>query len=164
MIDDKLNWDAHINYIKGKIAKAVGILSKARKYISAPYLLTLYYAFLYPYINYCIEVWGSAATTRMQSLIKLQKTSVRIITSSRYRDHTAPLFLKLGILTIENLYILKILMCMYKIHHGLLPPVLDHMFVRNNAVHNYNTRGSSLFRTPVAKLKCLSQPSGTLVE
>ena len=157
MIDNKLNWGFHINYIKSKIAKAVGILSKARKYISTPYLLTLYYAFLYPYLNYCIEVWGSAATTRMQTLIKLQKASVRIITSSRYRDHTAPLFQKLGILPIDKLYIWKVLIFMYKFHHGLQPPVLNHMFIRNSAMHDYDTRGRNLFRTPSSKLKCLSQ-------
>ena len=157
MIDNKLNWDFHINYIKSKLSKAVGILSKARKYISAPYLLTMYYAFLYPYINYCIEVWGSAASTRMQSLIKLQKKSVRIITSSSYREHTAPLFLKLGILTIEKLYILKLLIFMYKFQNDLLPPVLNDMFVKNNHTHNYDTRGSILLRTPFSNLKCLDQ-------
>ena len=157
MIDNKLNWDFHINYIKSKIAKAVGIISKARKFISSRYLITLYYAFLYPYINYCIEVWGSAASTRMQSLIKLQKRAVRIITSSGYRDHTAPLFIKLGILPIEKLYILKILIFMYRFHHDILPPVLGTMFAKNNATHEYNTRGSKFLRTPSSNLKCLDQ-------
>ena len=157
MIDSKLNWDFHINYIKGKISKAVGILSKARKFISSPYLITLYYAFLYPYLNYCIEVWGGAATTRMDSLIKLQKKAVRIITSSGYRDHTAPLFLRLKILNLEKLYILKILTFMYKFHHNILPPVLENVFVRNNANHNYDTRKGSLFKIFKSEKNCLSQ-------
>ena len=34
---------------------------------------TLYYAFLYPYFNYCVEIWGNTYSAYMDHLIKLQK-------------------------------------------------------------------------------------------
>ena len=33
---------------------------KARQYLSKCTLLNLYYAYIYPYMTYCIEIWGSA--------------------------------------------------------------------------------------------------------
>ena len=40
-IDDKLSWERHITYIKAKVAKGIGIINKARKYLSLSCLKTL---------------------------------------------------------------------------------------------------------------------------
>ena len=90
MVDDQLNWTDHVNYIRNKIAKGIGIISKARKYLNINSLGTLYYSFLYPYFDYCIEEWGSATDSRIQILIELQKKAIRIISSSGYLSHTEP--------------------------------------------------------------------------
>ena len=62
-IDCKMSWINHINHVKSKVAKGIGILCKARKYLKRSTLLTLYYSFIYPYITYCLEVWGNANNT-----------------------------------------------------------------------------------------------------
>ena len=60
MLDSKLSWNSHIEYISKKISKGIGILCKARKYLPKNTLITLYYSFVYPYLNYCLEVWGKS--------------------------------------------------------------------------------------------------------
>ena len=60
IIDQHLTWEKHICHVKKKAAKGVGILSKAKKVLNLKALRTLYYSFVYPYLDYCIEVWGSA--------------------------------------------------------------------------------------------------------
>ena len=65
IIDDKLSWDYHIKHIKNKVAKGIGIISKSKKYLNKSCLRTLYYSFIYPYLTYCIEVWGSATQSRL---------------------------------------------------------------------------------------------------
>ena len=60
IIDSKLTWKEHINHIRNKISKALGILYKSRKIFKVSTLLTIYYSFVYPYLIYCIEIWGSA--------------------------------------------------------------------------------------------------------
>ena len=42
IIDSKLTWKPHIQYIATKVAKATGILNKARRYFSRKTLITLY--------------------------------------------------------------------------------------------------------------------------
>ena len=60
IIDNKLNWAAHIAQVKSKLSKCVGILIKARPCLSRKCLLDLYYSFAYPYLIYCLEIWGHA--------------------------------------------------------------------------------------------------------
>ena len=79
LIDSKLTWCNHISYLKRKISKGIGILCKLRKCFSSSTLLTLYYSFIYPYLLYCIEVWGNTSQCYVFPLFKLQKKAIRII-------------------------------------------------------------------------------------
>ena len=46
---------------------------KARQYMNKSSLVNLYYSYVYPYLTYCIEVWGCAYPTHLQCLFLLQK-------------------------------------------------------------------------------------------
>ena len=82
IIDDKLKWTEHIQYIKNKISKSIGILIKIRPYLDKVTLRNLYFTFVYPYLIYCVEVWGNACDTHLDPIIKIQKKCVRVITFS----------------------------------------------------------------------------------
>ena len=73
IIDDKLSFYRHISYIKNKISKGMGIIIKARKYLNGKFLLDLYHAFVYPYLTYCIEVWGKMSNIHLDALVKIFK-------------------------------------------------------------------------------------------
>ena len=70
IIDSNLNWAAHILYIKSKISKSIGILLKIRKFIPNNTMRNMYFTFIYPYLIYCIEVWGNAQHTHLDPLKK----------------------------------------------------------------------------------------------
>ena len=53
IIDAKLSWVDHIQFIKKKISKGLGILCMAKRVLKLPNLLTLYYSFIYPNTLYC---------------------------------------------------------------------------------------------------------------
>ena len=72
-IDSLLSWQQHISNVKGKVARALGIICKAKKNLSKESLITLYYSIIYPYLIYCVEVWGNASATHVISLFNLQK-------------------------------------------------------------------------------------------
>ena len=98
LIDCKLNWAEHIRYIKNKIAKSLGIIFKIRIFVDKHTLRNMYFTFIYPYLIYCIEVWGNANEMQLTTLVKIQKKSIRLITLSHNLDHTEPLFERLNIL------------------------------------------------------------------
>ena len=52
IIDDQLKWLEHIQYIKNKVLKSIGIFCKVKKYLDQQTLHNLYYTFVYPYVIY----------------------------------------------------------------------------------------------------------------
>ena len=79
IIDNQLNWFEHIKYISRKITKCIGVIIKARKSFYTDTLLSLYNTLIFPYISYCIHVWGTAAEIHIKKIHILQKKIVRII-------------------------------------------------------------------------------------
>ena len=75
----------HINYIKDKIAKSVGILKRLKYSLPENTLNTLYNTLILPYLNYCNIIWAN--NKRMQPLLMLQKCSMRIISHSSNNTH-----------------------------------------------------------------------------
>jgi hypothetical protein len=158
IIDSKLNWSSHINMVKNKVSKGIGIICKVKNVLAQNTLLTLYYSFIYPYLIYCIENWGCAAKTYVNSLFKLQKRVVRIIYYARFHAHTEPIFHDLNVLPLHKIFIFQVLMFMYKVYHDMLPKCFQNRFVLHQEIHNYQTRHRSLFRTPFMSLS-ISQRS-----
>jgi len=48
IVDEYLMWREHINIVKNKISRGLGIICKARKLLNISTLISLYYAFIYP--------------------------------------------------------------------------------------------------------------------
>ena len=71
IVDHKLYWIEHISYVRNKVSKGIGIMYKARRFLNKNSLLSLYHSYIYPYLIYCIEVWGCAARTLSLSFIIL---------------------------------------------------------------------------------------------
>ena len=151
IVDNKLSWSYHIQYIKKKIAKGIGVICRAKRLLSVKTLCTLYYSFVYPYFNYAAEVWGGACANHLLAIIKLQKKVIRIITNSRRNEHSLPLFQKLNILRFEEINYYKIALMMFKVYHKNTPVVFSNLFVRNTDIHDHKTRQAGHFHVPYAR-------------
>ena len=103
-LDESLKFKDHIEYVVGKISKAVGILYKLKSSLPNFALKALYYSLVHPYMNYCNLIWGGTFPTHLYPLIILQKRIMRIIFNRPYLEHTKPLFLEARILQIGDLY------------------------------------------------------------
>ena len=60
VIDNDLSWLSHISYIKTKISKSLGVIYRAKKFLTKKALLNIYYAYVFPYYMLCVEIWGNA--------------------------------------------------------------------------------------------------------
>ena len=144
IIDDTISWVHHITYIKNKISKGIGIMSKASKYLKRKSLLTLYYSYIYPYMIYCIEAWGNASNCHLDQLYITQKKIIRLISFTNYDIPSAVTFKNLEILPLNKLVYNRIGIMMYKYSNNLLPPAINDLYVPNNDVHKYSTRQKHL--------------------
>ena len=92
ILDSSLNWHEHLLYTSKKVAKTIGILSRARQFFNKKTLTQLYYSFAYPYLIYCNIIWGNASKTNLWPLFKLQKMAIRMISNTKRRISTQPDF------------------------------------------------------------------------
>ena len=151
IIDQNLTFYNHIQYMKGKISRALGILYKCRKYVNRSTLLTLYNAFVYPYFNYCISIWGGTYDSYLQPLIKLQKRAIRIIANVGWRANTAPLFKELNILTLPELHVYFVQLFVFKYNDNSLPEIFREFYNRNSSIHSHYTRQANQLHPPNSK-------------
>ena len=147
-VDSSLTWQDHIQYIEGKIARALGVICKARKFFYTATLKTLYYSFLYPYLNYCIEVWGNTFPTYITPLNRLQNRAIRIILGCNERAHLQPLYTSLKMFDISKIYMYNVQMFMFKRYHCLLPDIFNSFFCKNIDITGRETRQSENLRIP----------------
>jgi len=126
LIDQNLDWKQHTSHIALKVSKSLGILNRIKALLSTELLKTLYYTMIHPYFVYCILIWGGASKLAINKLSCLQKRAVRILTHSNFRAHTNPLFLRLQILKLPDLYHLQLGIFMFKAKYHLLPSSSSH--------------------------------------
>ena len=110
---------------------------------------------MYPYLCYCIEIWGSTYNTHLTSLYNIQKRALKIIFSLPIRTNTDFLFKKSHIFKLSEVYYYHVALFMYKYINGSLPSVFDNMFTINNQYHNYFTRQCGLFHIPYVRTQSI---------
>ena len=103
-IDNRLKFSDHINNICSKVSKSIGVMYKLKHVVRASTLKSLYYALIFPYLNYCVVIWGAAYDNHLEPLFLLQKKAIRIINKAPYLAHTNPLFLSNKILKLKDLF------------------------------------------------------------
>ena len=151
IIDKNLTWKDHILCVSGKIARGLDMIIKARKYLNKAALMSLYYSFIYPYLTYCNQIWGTAYPTHQTKLIVIQKKAVRSIAGAKYRAPTDALFSDLGILKFVDVNIYLTMLFMFRVHNNMVPDQFQMMFNYNRDIHPYVTRQSNHLHTPMAK-------------
>ena len=75
-----------------------------------------------------------------QTYAELQKKAIRIFTSSKCIAHANPLFPKLKLLNLDDLYKHHLGMFKHKATNKQLPISMSAMFLRNDDVHKLNLR------------------------
>ena len=131
IIDEKLSWIPHVNYLAKKLKSCAGIINRIRDCIPPSMYKSIYHTLFESHLSYGITVWGGIPKNRLKPLFILQKRCMRILfgdkasyldkfsTCARSRprlenqilgaeffskEHTKPLFRENMIMTFQNLY------------------------------------------------------------
>ena len=146
MIDSTLSWHTHIENIFKKMSRGIGLLYIIRPFVNIKIMKTLYYSLIYPHLLYAIEVWGSASTSDINSLLVLQKRIIRLLSNSdtRHSDYSFPpsnpLFFKEQLLKVQDIFKMRISNFIYNCLNKTSPVNFQLWFRLTIQVHNHNTR------------------------
>ena len=142
IIDEKLSWKDHIEYVCKKVSKACGIFAKLRHCASVEILRDIYYALFYSYMRYGITIWGNACETALSPLQTLLHRAARIMTFAPFgRIDIFPLLNYLEILDIKDIFTLETAKLIFKVRNDMIPiPLKNYFEVRTRVAHRYNLR------------------------
>ena len=68
---------------------------------------------------------------------------------SYYLAHTNPLFLSMKVLPLRKIFFHRVGLVMYKYSNHRLPECIAQLYLRNDSIHEHNTRGSQVLRVPL---------------
>ena len=164
IINDCLSWDLHKQHIHNKISKTTGLLYKCKEVMEEQGLIRMYKAFIQPYFNYAIEVWGHSVKSDTDMLVKLQSKVLRIVFNCK-RSEDAWRHNKGQIDNITALYEKAITKLCFKHHIETLPltfatnimPQFNHCQLQNkitrislNTMYDYK----QIFGNSTLKISC----------
>ena len=153
-LDDKLNWDIHVNKLVNKLKYGVGMLRHSKNLLSIKAKKLLYFGQIHSNLSYSICIWGMMLQNGLtQKLSKIQNNAVKLI------DPTSKVecfYQKHRILKFDDM--VKVEQCKlgYKLCHGLLPTAMasnmtkDHQNEFLAKGHRYSTRNKAIPNLPKA--------------
>ena len=103
LIDSKLSWNHHIDYLKKKLNSGISIIYKLRRFLNEKQLKDIYFAFIHSNILYGLEVWGAADKSKLSSVSNLLDKSLRALYFKNKGDELKPLYNENKLLTLENM-------------------------------------------------------------
>lgn len=133
VLDTKLLWHEHVDYIVHIISKNTYLLRNLSNHVDQNILKIAYYALIQSHLVYGILIWGHSASS--QNLFRLQRRAIRILSGIGYRNDCKFSFQSLNILTLPCLYI-------YHCFKFLVNQI--NQFPTLSSFHDYNTRSTNL--------------------
>ena len=142
-MDELLNWDVHVSYVKKKISSALYILRSVKHVLSCSNLRLLYNALVEPHLMYGILLWSNTSCKNINLIAKTQKKAIRIINKAKYNEPSSNLFKVSKVVKLDDMISSSQLEFMYKYTHDQLPRGIMELFNVNSNVHQYETRQSN---------------------
>lgn len=114
LIDENLNFKAHITCLSKRIRKTIYIFKRLRYSADVKLLRTIYLALCQSIITYGISVWGSAAKTSILVAERAQRSVLRVMLRKPYRYPTNSLYAEALVLTVRQLFIYKVCITVHR--------------------------------------------------
>ena len=103
IISSILKWNKHIDHISIKVSKVIGTMFRLKYVVPCDVFQTLYNSLIMPHYHYCLLAWGSTIKNG-HKLFLLQKKAVGIINNSYYNAYTDPIFKKLLMVKVTDMF------------------------------------------------------------
>ncbi len=90
IIDDGMNWNDHIHYVKGKIFSGIYAINTVKRILPQSHLMTVYYSLVNAHLIYGLLLWGSGYDTHLKKVKIQQNKAIRALTGSVYNARANP--------------------------------------------------------------------------
>ena len=151
-IDNKLSFQSHIDFVKVRLGKQSGIISKLRHYVPRAQLINYYRTNLVPIVQYSLLVYGCCSYKSLEPLYILQKKILKFIYFRKRRENCDDIIQSNCLLTIYELQVyelLKFVLRSLKQQH--CPTFLNDLFKFSESNRNTRRASAGLLAEPFCK-------------
>ena len=154
IITNRMSYATHIDRVSSKISQYIGIFYHLNKLLPIRNLMQIYHALVVPHMTLHIELWGGSQETYINKLYIKQNKLLRAIlgveiVAGRPVMRTAQMYKELGVLTVQNIFKLKLFKLLVQLLTGELTSFYNLLLSPLVPSHQHNTRQGN-FRHPVA--------------
>ena len=147
-IDNKLNFESHINEICNKTSKQINALKRMKHFLDRTCKNIIYNSYISSNFNYCPIVWMFTGKINLEKIEKTNKRALRYV-ANNYEAEYDDMCQDQKVLNIHKRCIKTVAIQMYKIKHQLVPIYVQELFRRRESC--YNIRDNDLFEIPCFK-------------
>ena len=144
-LDNKLNFNTHINAICNKISQQINATMRIKSNLDKESRLAIYNAFIVSNLNYCNNIWFFAHKSGLSRLDKANERAIRMIYDDKKTSYDILLKQK-GHLDIFRICYKGLCTTMYKIWNDISPTYLSELFQINENM--YNLRDNQTYVLP----------------
>lgn len=151
IIDEKLEFKEHFDYICKQMAKKVGFLGRISKKLAIETKIIIYKTIIAPHLDYCATILYLMNDEQINKLQKIQNKAMRIILRMNRYTSRKWMLETLQWQSVRQRITFNTLTMIHKINNDLTPKYLKRNLKKVNESSTYNTRNKNEFRLPMYK-------------
>lgn len=109
-LDNNLNFKEHVKILCNRVRKLIYVFKNLRHVVDPALLKRIYQALCQSLLTYCLSSWGGICKTTLKSVEVAQRAILKVSTFKPMCFPTVTLFQLCEVLTVRQLFILKIIM------------------------------------------------------
>nr|CAH7735243.1 unnamed protein product [Callosobruchus chinensis] len=141
VLDTRLSWSSHVDYLCFKLSTQVFILRQLSRCLDIETLRIVYFSIFHSHLSYDTMLWGNSVA--YNSIFVLQKKALRVTTHSKYGSSCRHHFKNLKVLPLPSIYIYEVIMYIYSNQNKYSTPA---------GIHKYCIRNTSNLRSLYTRL------------
>ena len=121
MVDHRLKFTEHIDYIKKKVSKRIGAMYRSKKLLPLKYRKMFANALMLPQFDYLDIIWNKASKTKLTELDIIYKKVAKIALDFDIQERSVLVYKEMKWLPLHIRRQLHLTAYMYRIINGLSP-------------------------------------------
>ena len=121
LLDHRLKFTEHIDYIKKKVSKRIGAMYRSKKLLPLKYRKMFANALMLPQFDYLDIIWNKASKTKLTELDIIYKKVAKIALDFDIQERSVLVYKEMKWLPLHNRRQLHLTAYMYRIINGLSP-------------------------------------------
>ncbi len=137
IVDQNLSWKGHVDKVHKTVSMLLAKFRRIKPFLPTDARIRYVQAFIFPHLDYCSTVWGSAQLDR---LYKLQKRAARMVFDLPTKTPTKPLLKRLNWMSVMERVEYRRTIMVFRSLNGTAPNYMKDMFKSVSDVSSRSTR------------------------